>query len=77
MNFRRLVGPVLLAMRTAAWLSMKRGVASCGIMDMSWRIRRIQVVCCAAEVTAMYSASQVDSAVMVCFMQHMGVPLYM
>lgn len=57
---------------------MKTGVACSGFMEMSRRIRRIHVVCCAVEVAVMYSASQVESAVIDCSMdyQHMGVLLY-
>ena len=45
---------------------------------MSWRRRRIHVVCWAASVAAMYSASHVDNDFIDCFIepQHMGVPLY-
>ena len=45
---------------------------------MSWRTRRIHVVCWAAAVAAMYSASHVDNVVIDCFIEplHMGVPLY-
>lgn len=57
---------------------MKKGVGSLDCMLISWRILRIQVVCCTAEVAAIYSASHVDSALMDCFMepQHIGVPWY-
>ena len=78
MNFLRFVGPLLLATLIADWLSMWKDVASCGSMLMSCSILLIQVVFCAADVAAIYSASHVDNAVMDCLSdpQHTGDPLY-
>ena len=49
-----------------------------GSMCMSWHMRPIHVVRCAADVAAMYSASHVDNAGIFCLRepQHIGVPLY-
>ena len=67
MNFLRFVGPLFLATRIVDWLSMRNGVGSSGSISMSWRRCRIHVVCWAAAVAAMYSASHVDNAVIDCF----------
>ena len=77
MNFRRFVGPLFLVTRSADWLSVWNGVGPGGSISMSLRSLRIHVVCWAAAVAAMYSASHVDRAVIVCFIdpQHIGVSL--
>ena len=62
----------------ADWLSIMRRAGEFGNMCTSCSRRRIHVVCWAAEVAAIYSASQVDKAVMFCLRdpQHISVPLY-
>ena len=77
MKFRRFVGPLFLATLIADWLSIWNGVGPGGCISMSLRSLRIHVVCSAAAVAAIYSASHVDRAVIVCFIdsQHIGVPL--
>ena len=78
MNFLRFVGPLFFATRIADLLSIQTGVGSSGSISMSWRRRRIHVVCWAAAVAAMYSASHVDNGFIDCFIepQHMGLILY-
>ena len=77
MNFRRFVGPLFLVACVSDWFSIWNGVGLGGSISMSLRSLCIHVVCWAAAVAAIYSASHVDKAVIVCFNdpQHVGVPL--
>ena len=78
MEFLCVVGTLFFATRIAEWISILNGVGSCGSNSNSWKRCVIHVVCWAAAVAVMYSASHENNAVIDCFIepQHMGVPLY-
>lgn len=84
MCFRRFVFPLCRATSIADWLSMCSWVVGSGLGSMcgAWAVassvsrRRAHRICCSAELAATYSASQVLSATVSCFLalQDVGLP---